>query len=159
MRGIFCGTNAKTNEEYRNYVKVQMNLFLLILFAGIATLAVSLLAYNYWTVKISEHMLGVYSGAGTGLIFAGAILWIKNRLLLNNEEKLKISRINSSDERMKEISSKSIRVAAVVLLVALYGIGLIGGLFYPILVKVLLACVFVFITSYIIAYKIYEKKM
>lgn len=159
MRGLFCGTNAKNNEEYKVHVKAKMNILLLVLFIGMATLAVSLMAEFQWSVNISEHMLGVYTGVGTGLIFAAVILWVKNRRLLNNEEKLKESRINSSDERMKEISSKAFRVAAVFLLITLYAIGLIGGLFYPLLVKLLLGCVTVFLLAYVIAYKIYEKKM
>lgn len=159
MRGIFCGSNAKNNEEYRIYVKTKMNLLLLLFFIGLVTMAISLMAEFYWTVTINEHMLGVYTGAGTGLAAAGAVLWIKNKLLLNNEEKLKISRISNSDERMQEINSKAIRVATVILLVALYVIGLIGGLFNPILIKVLFGCMTIFVAAYIIAYKIYEKKM
>ncbi len=37
--------------------------------------------------------------------------------------------------------------------------GLIGGIFYPILVKAVLFIVYVFLFSYLVARKVYEKRM
>lgn len=104
-------------------------------------------------------MLGVYSGVGTGLSVCGIILWIKNKLLLNNDEKLKESRLNNTDERIQEIASESFKVAAIVMLIALYLTALIGGLFYPVLVDALLFISCTFLLSYIIAFKYYNSKM
>ncbi len=42
--------------------------------------------------------------------------------------------------------------------IALAG-GLIGGIFYPILVKAVLFIVYVFLFSYLVARKVYEKRM
>jgi len=159
MRGLFCSTVARTNEEYRKVVKTRMNAMVILFIIGVITLAVSLLAEFRWTVTINDRMLGVYTGVGTGLSFASVSIWIMNRKLLNNEEKLKESRLSYSDERIKEISNKAFRVAAVVLLIVLYGIGLIGGLFYPFLMKVLGACVGIFVCAYLISYFIYSKRM
>jgi hypothetical protein len=159
MNGLFCWTNAKNNEEYKKVIRFRMNIMVILGIIGIATFAVALLAEYKWKVSVSEHMLGVYSGAGTGLFAAAVALWIKNKLLLKNEEKLKESRLNNTDERIREISSKAFRTAAAILLIALYAFALIGGIFYPVLVQVLLSIACIFLVSYVIAFKIYEKKM
>lgn len=159
MKGLFCGCSANSNEEYKKVIKTRMKIMILLFVIGNITLAVALLAKNIWTVSINEHMLGVYSGVGVGLMAASVILWIKNKLILADEEKLKKSRLSNTDERIQEISNKALRVGTIVLLIALYALGLIGGLFYPVLVKILLSMVFVFLIAYLIAYKIYEKRM
>jgi hypothetical protein len=159
MMGLFCASKAKNNEEYKKVIKARMNTMVLIFVIGLITLTVSLLAEKVWTVKISEHMLGVYCGGGTGLLAISIILWIKNKVILGNEAKLKESRLNNTDERLKEISNRAFRIATIFLLIALYVVGLIGGLFYPILVQVLSILVFVFLAAYVVTYKIYEKRM
>ncbi len=159
MRGLLCGTTARTNEEYKKVVKVRMNRFLGIGIIGTLTLTLALLAEFYWKLAVKEEMLGVYAGMGTGLVAVSVILWIKNRMLLGNEEKLKESRVNNSDERIKEIGNQAFRMAAAVMLGAMYLISLVGGLFYPMLVQVLLAVVSVFALTYLVSYRIYDKKM
>lgn len=159
MMGLFCASKAKNNEEYKKVIQARMNLMLLLFVIGFITLIVSLLADKVWTVEISEYMLGIYSGVGTGLLVVSAILWIKDKLILGNEAKLKESRLSNTDERLKEISNKAFRMATIFLLAALYACGIIGGLFYPILVKMLLILVFVFLAVYMVTYKIYERKM
>ncbi|HWT76188.1 MAG TPA: hypothetical protein VN258_15910 [Mobilitalea sp.] len=159
MIGLFCESKASNNEEYKKVIKSRMNVMLLIFAIGCVTLAVALLAEFLWTVNIKEQMLGVYTGLGTGLIVGGAILWVRNLRILKDEEKLKQNRLNCTDERILEISNKAYRVATFVLLISLYAVGLIGGLFYPALVKVLLFLVCAFLLAYMIAYRIYEKQM
>jgi hypothetical protein len=159
MRGLLCGTTARTNEEYKKVVKVRMNRFLGLGAIGAVTLTLGLLAEFYWRLDVREEMLGVYTGMGTGLVLVSVILWVKNRVLLASEEKLKESRINNSDERIKEISDQAFRTAAEVMLGVMYLISLIGGLFYPVLVQVLLAVVSIFALTYLISYHIYNKKM
>lgn len=159
MMGLFCACKAKNNEEYKKVIKTRMNIMILLFIAGAITLVVSLLAEKIWPVSISEYMLGIYSGVGTGLMAASVILWIKSKWILADDEKLKKSRLSSTDERLQEISQKAFRMAASILLLVLYGVGLIGGLFYPILVKVILGMGSFFLIVYIIAYKVYEKRM
>lgn len=159
MMELFCSSKAKNNEEYKKIVQSRMNILLLLFAIGLITLIVSLLAEMVWAVETSEYMLGVYCGVGTGLMAVSVILWVKNRMLLMNETKLKESRLANTDERLMEISNKAFRMATIFLLAALYACGIIGGLFYPILVKVLLILVCVFLFSYIFSYKIYEKRM
>jgi len=159
MRGLLCGTDAKTNEEYRRVIKTRMRIMVLLAILGAITAAVGFAAEMWIEVPVSDLMLGVYTGFGTGLFFAGIILWIKNRLLLGNEQKLKESRLNNTDERIKEISSKAFHAATYFMIVAMYVIALIGGLFDPILVKILLLTISIFLVTYVIAYKIYSNKM
>lgn len=159
MLGIFCGNECGTNEEYKRFIKRRMIYFIGTIILGAITLIVTFLGNKIFSGSISEKMLGVYTGFGSGLIIAGTILLIKNRLLLKNEEKLRKSRIENTDERNKEISLKATRVALGVMLVIMYLVALIGGLWYPELTKILLTLVGVFLLAYLIAYKVISKKI
>ncbi|VYT97623.1 hypothetical protein [Clostridium tertium] len=159
MLGIFCGSECNTNEEYKKYIKRRIAYFIGIIILGAITLAVTFLGDRFFNVSISEKMIAVYTGFGSGLISIGIILLIKNILLLKNEEKLRKSRISNTDERNKEISIKATRVALVVMLVAMYLVGLIGGLWYPVLIEVLLTVISVFLLAYLVAYKVISRKI
>jgi uncharacterized membrane protein len=159
MKGILCTTTAKTNEEYKNVIKNRMKIMVVVIIVGIITAAFGFGAEFFFKLPISDNMLGVFLGIGSGLFAAGIAIWIKNRLLLNNEEKLKESRLNNTDERIQEIGNKAFRVATYVLLVVLYATALIGGLFYPVLVEALMFIVFAFLIAYMIAFKYYNNKM
>lgn len=159
MIRILCGSNAKNNEEYRMVLKSRMRFMIALIIVGIITATVGFGAEFYLNTSINEHMLGVYSGVGVGLTASGIILWFKNRILLNDDKKLKESRLNNTDERIQEISNKAFRVASYVMLIALYGTTLIGGLFYPILAEALLFISCTFLLSYTIAFKYYNSKM
>ena len=159
MRGLFCGTVAKTNEEYKKVVKRRMLIMVLIGIAGAAALVVGLMAKNYWAVTIDERMLGFYTGIGTGLFAGAVILLIKDAILLRSEEKLKISRLNNADERNQEISNKAIKFAMAAILFAMYAVALVGGLYYPVLVKIILCMIFLFLLAYMGAYQFYNRRM
>lgn len=159
MLSLVNGVKANNNEEYKKVIKSRMNIMLLLFMIGGVTLAVAILAKTVWTVEISDRMLGVYTGVGSGLLLVSTILWIKNKLLLNNDAKLKESRLMNTDERIKEISNTAFRTATYILLISLYAVALIGGLFYPILTELLSFLVCIFLLAYTIAFKIYERRM
>lgn len=159
MIGFFCKTTAKSDEEYIKDIKKKMKLFVLVGIVGIATMVITELAVNQGGIKLNSRIHDFYLGAQTGIIFAAIILWIKHKYLLTNKDKLKESRLNQSDERVHEIREKSFKAAAIVLLVSLYGIIFIAGIFYPILIKFVVPVIFLFLISYGIFYKIYEKRM
>lgn len=159
MKGLLCNSSVRTNDEYRGVIKVRMHIMVVMFLIGLITLTVSVVAKVAWEVSISDQMLGVYTGVGSGLTVAAIVLWIKNKRILADEDKIKQNRLSNTDERLREINSKAFRVASIALLVALYAVGLVGGLFYPILVKVLAGVVSVFILVFFTAYKIFEKRM
>jgi len=159
MRGILCVSNVRTNEEYRKVIKVRMRIMMLLVVMGIISATIGYGAEFYIETPINSHMLGVYSGMGVGLIIGGAVLWIKHRLLLNNEEKLKESRVSYTDERIKEIGNKAFRVASYAMLIAVYVMALVGGLYNTIIFQVLMVLPFIFILVYAISYKYYNRKM
>ena len=159
MRGILCGTTAKTNEEYKKVVKIRIYRLAGLGLIGAITLITALLAEFYWKLDVKEEMLGVYTGAGFGLLLVAIIMVVKNILMLKDEEKLKKSRISNGDERIKDISSRAFFIASVTMLIAMYALALIGGLLYPVLVKLLALIVGIFILAYLVAYYVYSKRM
>lgn len=159
MKSIFCTTIAKNNEEYKKIIKNRMKIMVGFMVIGIITALAGILGEFYLKTPVSDKVLGVYTGLGSSLFAAGLVLWIKNKTLLKNEEKLRESRLNNTDERNLEISRKALNIAAYVMLASLYIIGLIGGIFYPILFHVLSLIVCIFLLTYVIAYKYYNKKM
>lgn len=159
MRGIFCGTSARTNEEYKIVVKNRIKISVGIILIGIITAAVAVYAEFYTQTILKDHILGVYTGVGTGLAAGGLILLIKNIMMLKNEDKLKISRLSDTDERIQEIGNKAFRAATYVMLVVMYLVALIGGIFIPELIRALLLVISVFLFAYIVFYSYYNKKM
>lgn len=158
MKGIFCGSKARTNDEYKSVIKSRMKIFIILFVIGTITLGVTTYL-NFSDLIKDDHILDIYSGAGTGLIAISILLWVKNKLLLKNENKLKESRINNSDERIQEISNKALKIATITLLIALYAIGFIGGLYNAILFTVLSSTVCIFLVVYVVSYKFFERKM
>ena len=159
MNGLLCSSKAKTNEEYRQVIKTRMSRMILLLVIGLITIVISIVAQHNDAFSISDQMINVYRGAGSGLTFAAIVLWFRNKTVLKDEQKLKESRLSNTDERLQEISRSSFRIASITLLIALYLVGLIGGLFYPILVNVLSGLVCIFLLVYVVSYKMYEQRM
>lgn len=159
MIGLFCASNAKSDEEYRKAVKRKQKGLVLLFLAGAATLIISLLVPRYWDVNINEHMLSAYAGVGSGLMAAALVLWIRFQMVLSNPAKLKELRLSNTDERNQEIGKKAYRFAATALIIALYAVWLIGGLWYPVLTKIMGILVWIFVITYAVSYKVIERKM
>lgn len=158
MKCVFSLNFAKNDEEFVEQLKKKIRIMWIV---GVFGLVVAILGFSaeyYMEVAVSEYMLGVYCGAGMGLFGAAVAIIIRYNRLLKNEAKRKEARLQQTDERNIEISRKAMQMSALMLLVVLYAVGLIGGLFYPILMKVLLLAVCVFVLGYAISYKIIEKK-
>lgn len=158
MKGIFCTTTARTNEEYRQLLKKRNRLITGLILIGLMTLGIALFAYQNHLLA-DDHTLSFYSGVGTGLTVGGLLLLFRNLRTLKDEHKLKTERLKNSDERLIEISSKAFRTASTAMLIAAYFIGLIGGLYEPVLFKVLWLLVTTLLLFYIGSYRYYEKKM
>jgi len=160
---LFSTLPAATNDEYRKVIKQQMNRMILLGLIGLFTLAVVFLGKYAFQLIVNEHTLSYYSGIGFGLIFAAAALWLKNKRLLSNEERLKESRLKYTDERIRAIQQKAWQWASITLLVVIYFFILFGALLYPNymseLYPVFGICIFSFLVSYFIFFRIYEKRM
>lgn len=159
MLGIFCATKVTSDEEYRKYAGRRCYVYAGLALIGVITAAIAIAAEYLWTVEISDMMLGVYTGVGTGLTVAGIILTIKNMLLIKDEKKLRQARIADSDERNIQISMLATKAALAVLLVGMYFAILLGGLWYPILTKILAFLLVLFMFSYMVAYRIISRKI
>lgn len=159
MRGIFCGTPAKNVEEFKKNVKGQILLMSVLTAIGIIVAAISFYVLETMETELSEEMRGVYCGVGCGVAIAGLFVVIKNIMLLRNEAKLKEKWLERVDERLATISAKALRVATAFLIIGIYAVALIGGMFYPILVKALMIVIFLFVLAYLCAYQYYNRKM
>ena len=159
MKCVFGGSNARTNEEYRQVVKMRMRIMVGLVVIGIITAAVAIYAEYYTDSVLGGHTLGVYTGVGFGLIMAGTVLFIKHLILLKDEEKLKESRLSNTDERIKEIESKAFRAAAYVMIVAMYLVALIGGTYNPEFIRYLLLVMGAFVIAYLSTFSYYNRKM
>lgn len=157
MLGIFCGTDIKSDEAYKKYIKQRIRALAGLTAAGIITALVALAAEFVWTVNVSDLMLGVYTGVGVGLTAGSIVLMIKNILLLKDEKKRRQARISVSDERNIQISARAVKAAIAVLIAAMYFTILIGGLWYPILVKIGSFLLVLFLFSYIVAYRVISR--
>lgn len=159
MRGIFCGTTAKNNEEYKKVLKAKMVGMAVVFVIGAFTAIAAFVAASQKITMIPERMLWVYSGAGTGIAAAGLVLFIRFYLLTKNEKKLNEERLKNADERLQQIGNKALRTGLYAMVLVIYAVALIGGIFYPVLIKVLLLVIAVFLATYFISYKLYENKM
>ena len=159
MRGIFCQTTATTNEEYRKELKDRNGWLLFMAIGGAGEAAAAALAESGGTLSIPDYMLGVYCGTGAGIMVAAIVLYIRNLFLLKDVEKLKKSRLENYDERNQEIRNKALLAAVKILLVVCFVTAMVGGIFYPYLIKMLLFVIYVFLFSYLIANAYYKRRM
>lgn len=159
MKGIFCVTKAKNNEEYRKELKTKNLVLGILMICSLVAAGIVLWAKRQGISKLSDYIAGVYCGAGTGIAIGCLINLIKNLIRMKDEEKLKKSRLENTDERILEIRDKAQRMAMLVLLLTIFAGGMIGGIFYPILIRTVLVLIYVFLFAYVIAYWVYQKKM
>ena len=82
FKGFLCTTTAKTNEEYREVLK-KKNIWISVLaLAGALIAGVTFYAWESGLSALSDHIMGVYCGFGTGVFLAAIILLVKNMILL-----------------------------------------------------------------------------
>lgn len=159
MRGFFCRTTATTNEEFKKVLQKRNICFIAAIAVGLAASVTAFLASEKGLTALSDHILGVYRGVGCGLAAGALVLLIKNFRILRDEKKLKAKRLEQYDERLLEINQRAVNTAAMVMIFFVFAGGLIGGIFYPVLIKALLIIIYVFLFTYLIAYAIYKKSM
>ena len=139
--------------------KRQVGLWLIIL-VGLATVGLVLFLYFCTQIHIGEYQMGYLLGVGTGLILGGLVAMVQIRRRLADEEKLKEYRLKETDEREMEVDSLALRAAAKTLLVSLYVILIVAGVFgREELVHVCLGLVALFLLGYVAFRKYYGTKI
>lgn len=161
MKG-FCfmsATKATNNEEYRKQIQTKNKYMWGLILLGLITAVIAYYMEFSGKMKVDDYMLGVYCGLGVGLVASGIAFLIRNKRLLKDETKLKEARLQATDERNVEIGMRAQKIAAIVLLVAIYLVFLIGGVYEPILSKVMSCLICLFIVAYAIAWRVLNHKM
>lgn len=156
MKGfcLFAGSKASNNEEFRRQLKAKNKFMWLFIVLGIFSAAVAYYCEFFGEMNVDDYMLGVYCGIGVGVA-----LLIRNKRLLKDEAKLKEARLEQTDERNVEIGIHAQRIAAMVLLVAMYLVFLLGGLYDSFLSKVMACLICLFVAVYSIAWRVLNKRM
>lgn len=159
MKGILCATKATTNEEFKQELEKKKRLYFLISTAGVIMVFISVISSMY-NIILSDTMQEVFSGMGFGLMIVGGLLTIKAQYIIRDEAWMKKERLNNSDERNIEISNRSFRSAAWILIFSLYLTGLVGSvliderLFIFVFVNVLISLV-----GYLLSYNYFNHKL
>lgn len=159
MKGLFCGgCKARNNDEYRIFLKKRQKRMWIFVLVGLLTVAAGT-AYIGINGFEDSYTLGFVFGFGIGLALAALLFILKIQKIMRDEEKLKEARLKETDERELEVGNQALRAAAKMMLAALYVLLIIGGLFRQETMAVCWILMSVFLLSYIIAKKYFDKKM
>ena len=161
MKGfcLFSGSKVTNNEEFRKQLQAKNKCLLGLILLGIISAAAAYYMEFWGKMKVDDYMLGVYCGIGVGLICSGIVFLIRNKRLMKDEEKLKEARLQVTDERNIEIGSRALRMAAFVLLIVMYFAFLFGGLYDPMISKLMSCMICLFLIVYAIAWRVLNKHM
>lgn len=161
MKGfcLFSGSKATNNEEFRKQLQAKNKALLGLILLGIISAAAAYYMEFSGKMKVDDYMLGVYCGIGVGLICSGIVFLIRNKRLMKDEGKLKEARLQVTDERNIEIGSRALRMEAFVLLIVMYLAFLFGGLYDPMISKLMSCMICLFLIVYAIAWRVLNKHM
>ena len=160
MSGLFCESRkVKNNEEYRLLLKKRQKRMWGLFTVGALTTALGAALSILEKEQISSRQTYFILGLGTGLALASVMeIWILRRKM-GSEERLKKERLKEMDEREIEVRSRALQATAKLLLVVIYLLALIGGLFMEELVRVCLLLSGIFLLSYILFQRYYGMKL
>lgn len=159
MKIILTNNDIKNDEDYRSVLKIRMAFALILFILGLFALVTAFNADSMFGVTLNDHQHSFMSGIGTGFIAGSIIILIKFLIIYRNDDKVRKSRIASTDERIQSISGKALTISGLILFAAIYFIGVIGGMIYPILINVMLILVAIFLLSYFIIYRVLASRM
>ena len=159
MKGfcLFAGSKVTNNEKFRKQLQAKNKCLLGLILLGIISAAAAYYMEFSGKMKVDDYMLGVYCGIGVGLICSGIVFLIRNKRLMKDEGKLKEARLQVTDER--NIGSRALRMAAFVLLIVMYLAFLFGGLYDPMISKLMSCMICLFLIVYAIAWRVLNKHM
>lgn len=157
MKGILCSTKAITNEEFKQELEKKKRIYFLISAFGVMLVFLSVI--NPSNKLLSDTIQEVFSGMGFGLMLVGGLLVVKVQYVLRDEDRMKMERLNHSDERNIEINHRSFRSAAWILILSLYITGLAGSvLIDERLLVFMLVNIVILLVGYLLSYIYYKHK-
>lgn len=160
MKGLFCdGSKAKNNEEYRLVLKKRQKRMWCLFAVGLLTVVLGVILSVLMKEQVSERQTGFVLGLGTGLSLGSVAVIGMLRRTMRSEERLKRGRLREVDEREIEVRSRALQATAKALLVVLYLLMVIGGLFNEELVGVSVFLAGIFLCCYKLFQKYYGKKI
>ena len=161
MQGLFSSRcRAKNNEEYRTILKKRQVIFYLYILVGMVTEGLVLFLHFCTRMTFTEYRLGYLLGLGAGLILGAVVGLVRIRQKMADEEKLKEFRLKETDERELEADSLALRATAKLLLVLLYVLLIVAGMFErEELMHVCFGLVAIFLFCYTVFRKYYRTKI
>lgn len=158
MKMKLTTSNIKTDEDYKTVLKTGMFFGVILMFLGIAAIIIAQLADTALGINLEGHQKSFISGIGGGLIAGGAFAAIRQFSILRNSAKVRKERIAITDERVQNLSGRALVASGLIMFVGVYVMAIVGGLFYPILSKVALILIGIFLVSYFVIYKILDAR-
>ncbi len=154
MIGPFCYRNISTDQEFKKILHNHNIVYICFIILGVFTFIFSVLTKNY----MKDFMKGFLEGASFGIILGSALLLFKNYKIINNEQKLRESRIKISDERNHLISELATKFALIIILIEVYVIILLSVFINLDTLKICLLIINSFVLLYILSFQFYSKK-
>jgi len=143
--------NTISGIDFKKKVKFRIYGSILFIFLGIISLAIGIInSSDMATIGFitEEHAVeftnGFYFGLGGGLMGAGLATLVQNIRLLKNKEKFQVEETKYNDERNRFITSKLWSITGMVMLVIIYILLVVSGLFNIIVYLTLLSILGVF---------------
>lgn len=155
---LFGSQQFHNDEEYKKFLQARSRMLLLLSLFGVLLITAVNLAVSMKIVVLSDHMAGFFTGAGSGLVGAGLVIFIRNRRIMNNPKLLRKLRIKSSDERNLANANKALRITAFSQFLAGAVLTLFGMLIDPVLTTAGTVLIYLFVIVYAVSYYILDKK-
>lgn len=154
MIGPFCYKDLATDEEYKEYLKKRINIFIALIFVGILTFLCLVFFYH----MLFDYSRGFLAGMGSGFIVGGIVLFYKNAKTLKNPQKIREERIKISDERNRMISDHASKMALIGIIVEIYIIMIISLITSTDTYRICTLIIGTFFVFYAIGYRFYSRK-
>ncbi|MDT2639377.1 hypothetical protein P7D31_04480 [Enterococcus dongliensis] len=150
---------TKSDQEYRKKLKRQNLIYLMIVIFMLACSGILFVGTTWYELAIKDRAVGFLLGFFLSLSVVFMIYIIRNRRAMNDSEKLKKQRIAKTDERNLEIASKALQITGYVMATVLVLLSLIGSFISKNLMFTASSLLYVFLTSYLICYVYFRKKL
>lgn len=150
---------AKNNIEYCIILKKRLFYLWIMFTAGLVAAILGVIVFWFELFNIEAFQAGILSGFGLGLIAGSITGMFRIRKTMSSEDKLKESRLKETDERELALNSKALRMSAYIVLICLYILMIIGGIFEPMIMYVCSFLIGIFLISYNLLRLHYQKTM